>query len=133
MSTIEIEGDVSPYLFVGDLVWQYDEMLRPMTTEKYIYRGSTPTFNFTIKSAGVAYNLTGLTLSFSAKSTTSSSTYLFNETPTLDSDPTTGTASLTFTVPGLTEGNYIGEVAVWNGGDKLPALQFPFYLGTMIS
>lgn len=133
MSTIEIEGDVSPYLLVGDLAEQYDDMMRPQTTEKFLFRGSTPTFNFSIKSAGMPYDLTGLSLSFAAKATTSDSLYLFNQTPTINSDPKSGLASLTFTIPGGEEGNYIGEVAVWNGANKVPALQFPFYLGTMVA
>lgn len=133
MSVIQIEGDVSPHVIFADLALQFDDLMRPQTTEKYLYGGDTTTFNFTVKQSGLPMNLTGLSLSFAAKLTTASTAFLWNMTPTINSDPTTGTATATVTVPGLTFGGYTAELAVWNGGSKQTAIQFPIFIGGRIA
>ena len=133
MSTIEIEGDTSPHEIFADFALQFDDLMRPQTTEKYLYGGDTSTFNFTVKQSGAAMNLTGLSLSFAAKLTTASTAFLWNVTPTISSDATLGTATVNVTIPGLTVGGYTVELAVWNGGTKQTAIQFPIYIGGTVA
>lgn len=124
---INIIGDVSPILIVADPTTVFDNMsFRPQTVEKHIYAGDTPTFNFLIKNAGVAQNLTGLSIGFGARiSPSPSSSFLFNVTPSVV-DAAAGKAAVTLTsAQTQPAGQYVAEVSLWSPSTKLVAIQFP--------
>ena len=133
MSTILLEGDTSPIVVFVDTVGTFDDYMRPATTEKYVYAGDSPTFNFTIREAGVAKNLNGLSLSFAAKVSTASSSFIFNVAPNI-TDAVNGLAQAIVPIPCSPQGECTAEVAIWSGGAKLlTALQFPLFIGSTVS
>lgn len=130
---VSIIGDVTPHQITVDVTTKVENMFRPSVVEKVIYQGDTPTFNFQINDAGVAKSLTGLTLSFAAKSAASpSSPFLFNVTP--ERTDTIGQASVALTSSQTAEtGDYTAEVIVWSATTRVTAVQFPLTIVPSVS
>ena len=96
-----------------------------ITVEKDVYEGTTPKLSFTIFDNGVAYNLTGATVTFGLKATLSDAAYIVNRACTLDADPTTGKCSITLTaIETGTEGAYVAEIKVVSGVLVIIPVQF---------
>lgn len=132
---INIIGDVSPIVIVADPATVFNNMsFRPQTVEKHIYAGDTPTFNFQIKNAGVAQNLSGLSIGFGARvSPAPSSSFLFNVSPTV-TNAANGLASVTLTAAQTQPaGQYVAEVSLWGPGTKLVAIQFPLVVDSNVT
>ena len=99
-----------------------------ITQEKSIYKGSTPTFTFTVYDSGAAYDLTSATVKFRAKTSTSASSYQFDRSCTLSSDEGVCTVKLT-TTDTDTAGTYTAELHITtSGGDVIIPIQFVLHI-----
>jgi len=101
----------------------------PITQTVEIYAGDTPKFTFNFKKKGSAYNLADTNVTFSAKSSTSATSFLFEETCTVETPVRAGKATVNF--PYLNndnEGSYVAEVKIIDSGDGLTTTVTQFNL-----
>lgn len=106
-----------------------------LTLQKEIYKGSSPTFTFTVLYQGSAFNLTGYTVSFSVKTSTDATSYSIGpDTCTLTS--ATGgicTVTLTSTETDITAATYLAELKLVNGTTVHIPLQFDLVIKESVS
>ncbi len=108
--------------YTVELAFDIQESMPEALTEKKIYRGDTPTFEFTFTDGdpAVFYDLTGATVTFAIKRSLTSTTEVprFSKTCVLDVDPTTGKCtSELLTTDSDHSGSYTAELqAEFAGG-----------------
>lgn len=124
LRTNEFDVDVENYVYTTEIVMPNT----PITQTLEVFAGDTPTLTFNLTAKGVPYDLTGSEVTFSAKTSLSASSYLFQEQG-VTTTPTTGVVEVDFPyVSNGDAGSYIAELKIVNTVAQLTLTAMQWYL-----